>query len=65
MPGSFNAAICLFFRDALLLAPSKVKEFAGNAQVMFWDAVWLTFFSRSRGRLALRPCGAQDREQPE
>jgi hypothetical protein len=36
MPRNFNATICLFFRDALLLAPSQVKEFAGNAQATFW-----------------------------
>src|SRR5262249_10609140 len=38
MPRNFNATICLFLRDALLPAPSNVKEFRGNAQAMFWDA---------------------------
>jgi len=31
-------AITVLFRDSLLLAPSNVKEFAGSAQAMFWDA---------------------------
>jgi hypothetical protein len=32
-------AITVLFRDALLLAPSNVKEFAGNAHAMFRDAL--------------------------
>lgn len=32
-------ALFIFFRDALLLAPSNVKEFAGSAQAMFLDTL--------------------------
>lgn len=35
--------LTILFRNALLLAPSNVKEFAGSAEAMFGNAFWAGF----------------------